>query len=172
MFAGHGGGAAEARRKRGTRRAMRVLLPDGADIDTRSGADPITDILKKYKTIAVVGLSSNPMRPSHGVTERMQAAGYRIIPVNPNETEVLGEKSYARLEDVPEKIEIVDVFRRVEEVAAVLESAIRVGAKVVWMQLGVENEAAAEKARAAGLIVIEDACIFMEHRRRSPEGTR
>ncbi len=145
---------------------MRVLLPDGAEAATRPGADPIADILKKYKTIAVVGLSSNPMRPSHGVTEHMQAAGYRIIPVNPNETEVLGEKSYARLEDVPEKIDIVDVFRRAEAVPPVVESAIRVGAKVVWLQLGIENDAAAEKGRAAGLTVIEDACIFIEHRKR------
>ncbi len=145
---------------------MRVLLPEGAEAATRPGADPIADILKKYKTIAVVGLSSNPMRPSHGVTEHMQAAGYRIIPVNPNEAEVLGEKSYARLEDVPEKIEIVDVFRRAEEVPPVIESAIRVGAKVVWLQLGIESDAAAEKARAAGLTVIEDACILIEHRKR------
>jgi len=144
---------------------MRVLLPDGAE----ASADAILELLKKYKTIAVVGLSSNPMRPSYSVAEYMQGAGYRIIPVNPNETEVLGEKSYARLEDVPEKIEIVDIFRRTEEVAGVVESAIRVGAKVVWMQLGVENDAAAEKARAAGLVAIEDACIFMEHRRRAGE---
>ena len=141
---------------------MRVVLPDGA----KPAADPITEILKTYKTIAVVGLSSNPMRPSFGVTEYMQSAGYRIIPVNPNESEVLGEKSYPRLEDVPEKIEIVDIFRRQEEVAAVVDSAIRVGAKVVWMQLGVENETAAEKARAAGLVVVEDACILVEHKRR------
>ncbi len=141
---------------------MRVLLPDGAV----GGADPILELLKKYKSIAVVGLSSNPMRPSYGVTEHMQSAGYRIIPVNPNETEVLGEKSYARLEDVPEKIEIVDIFRRAEEVAAVVESAIRAGAKVVWMQLGVENEAASERARAAGLTVVEDSCILIEHRKR------
>jgi len=103
------------------------------------------------------------------VTEYMQAAGYRIIPVNPNERKVLGEKSYARLEDVPEKIDIVNVFRRAEEVPAVVESAIRVGARVVWMQQGVENEEAAEKARAAGLMVIEDACILVEHRRRVGE---
>ena len=121
---------------------MRVLVPSGAV----GGADPIFDLLKKYKTIAVVGLSSNPMRPSYGVTEYMQAAGYRIIPVNPNEREVLGEKSYARLEDVPVKIEIVNIFRRAEEVPPVVESAIRVGAKVVWMQLDIENEPAAEKA--------------------------
>src|SRR5436309_9372883 len=141
---------------------MRVLLPDGAE----ASADTILELLKKYKTIAVVGLSSNPMRPSHGVTEYMQSAGYRIIPVNPNETEVLGEKSYARLEDVSEKIDIVNVFRRAEEVPPVVESAIRIGAKAVWMQLGVENEQAAEKARAAGLVVIEDACILVEHKKR------
>ncbi len=137
-------------------------MPDGAP----AGADPIFEILKNYKTIAVVGLSSNPARPSHGVTEYMQAAGFRIIPVNPNEKEVLGEKSYARLEDVPEKIEIVDVFRRAEDVPPVVESAIRVGAKVLWMQSGIVNEAAAEKARGAGLVVIEDACILVEDRKR------
>jgi hypothetical protein len=133
----------------------------------QAGNDPILEILKTFKTIAVVGLSSNPARPSHGVSEYMQSVGYRIIPVNPNETEVLGEKSYARLEDVPERIEIVDVFRRAEDVPPVVESAIRVGAKVVWMQLGIENAEAAERARAAGLIVVEDACIFVEHRRRA-----
>jgi predicted CoA-binding protein len=148
---------------------MRVLLPDGANFFTHPGADAILELLNKYKTIAVVGLSSNPMRPSFGVTEYMQDAGYRIIPVNPNETEVLGEKSYARLEDVPEKIDIVNVFRRAEEVPPVVESAIRVGAKVVWMQMGIENEEAAEMARAAGLVVIEDACILVEHRRRARE---
>jgi predicted CoA-binding protein len=141
---------------------VRVLLPQG----TAGGADPILDVLKKYKTIAVVGLSSNPMRPSYGVTEYMQGEGYRMIPVNPNEREVLGEKSYARLEEVPEKIQIVNIFRRVEEVAPVVESAIRIGAKVVWMQQGIEHEVAAEKARAAGLTVVEDACILVEHRKR------
>ncbi len=142
---------------------MKVLLPDGLT----AWADPILEILKKYKTIAVVGLSSNPARASFGVTEYMQRAGYRIIPVNPNEKEVLGEKSYARLEDVPGKIEIVNVFRRPESVPPVVESAIRVGAKVVWMQLGVENAAAAERARAAGLLVVENGCILVEHRRRA-----
>src|SRR5207245_11468889 len=93
---------------------MRILIPDGADFSTQPGADTILEILKKYKTIAVVGLSSNPMRSSYGVTEYMQSAGYRIIPVNPNETEVLGEKSYAQLEDVTEKIEIVNGVRRAE----------------------------------------------------------
>jgi predicted CoA-binding protein len=142
---------------------MRVLLPDGA----KASADPILEILKNYKNIAVVGLSSNRARPSHGVAQYIKSVGYRIIPVNPNEKEVLGEKSYARLEDVPEKIEIVDIFRRAEEVPAVVESAIRVGAKVVWMQLGVENTGAAEKARMAGLMVVEDACIYMEHKKRA-----
>jgi predicted CoA-binding protein len=148
---------------------MRVHIPSVAEIGGRGGGDPITKILSESKTIAVVGLSSNPMRPSFGVTEYMQGAGYRIIPVNPNEKEVLGEKSYARLEDVPEKIEIVNVFRRAEDVPPVVESAIRIGAKVVWMQQGVENEEAAEKARAAGLVAIEDACILVEHRRRVGE---
>jgi len=141
---------------------MRVLLPDGMN----AAADPIVEILEQSKTIAVVGLSSNPSRASYEVTEYMQSVGYKIIPVNPNETEVLGEKSYARLEDVPEKIEIVDVFRRAEDVPPVVESAIRVGARVVWMQLGIENAEAAERARAAGLIVVEDACVLVEHRRR------
>src|SRR5229473_5230704 len=162
MSGGDGAGAGEPRGEERADDAMRVSLPDGAP----AGADPILEILKNYKTIAVVGLSSNPARPSHGVTQYMQAARYRIIPVNPNEREVLAEKSYARLEDVPEKIEIVDVFRRAEEVPAVVESAIRVGAKVVWMQLGIQNDAAAEKGRAAGLVVVEDACILVEHRRR------
>ncbi len=151
---------------------MRILVPDGADFSRQPGADTILEILKKYKTIAVVGLSSNPMRPSFGVTEYMQGKGYRIIPVNPNETEVLGEKSYPRLEDVPEKIEIVNVFRRAEEVPPVVESAIRVGAKVVWMQMGIENEEAAAMARAAELVVVEDACILVEHRRRASALTR
>jgi predicted CoA-binding protein len=141
---------------------MKVLLPDGA-VDK---ADPILDILKKYKTIAVVGLSSDPSRPSNGVSQYMQSSGYRIIPVNPNEREVLGEKSYARVEDVPERVEIVDIFRRAEDVPPAVESAIRSGAKVVWMQLGVENAQAAEKARAAGLTVVMDACMLIEHKKR------
>jgi len=145
---------------------MRVLLPEGSEFAVNGRGDPIADILSKYKTIAVVGLSSNPRRPSHEVSEYMQRAGYRIIPVNPNETEVLGERSYARLEDVPESVDVVNVFRRTEEVPTAVESAIRVGAKVVWMQLGIENEEAAEKARAAGLAVVENACILIEHRRQ------
>jgi predicted CoA-binding protein len=141
---------------------MKLLLPDGVAVSS----DPVAEILISAMTIAVVGLSSNPQRASYSVSKYMQGAGYRIIPVNPNEAEVLGEKSYARLEDVPVKIDIVDIFRRAEEVAAVVESAIRIRAKTVWMQLGVENAAAAERARAAGLRVVEDACIFVEHRKR------
>jgi predicted CoA-binding protein len=132
------------------------------------GNDLIADILKNYKTIAVVGLSSNQRRPSFGVAQYIQSAGYRIIPVNPNETEVLGEKSYPRLEDIPKSrhIEIVDIFRRSENIPPVVDSAIAVGAKVVWMQQGIEHQDAAAKARAAGLFVIEDACILIEHRLR------
>jgi uncharacterized protein len=141
---------------------MKVLLPESAE----PSADPILEILKKYKTIAVVGLSSDAMRPSHGVAQYLQGSGYRIIPVNPNESEVLGEKSYARVEDVPEKVEIVDIFRRPEDVPPAVNSAIRAGAKVVWMQLGIEHQAAAEKARAAGLTVVMDACLLVEHKRR------
>ena len=146
---------------------MRVLVPESSKIVLQGSVDPIADILRECKTIAVVGLSSNPMRPSHGVTEYMQRAGYRIIPVNPNEAEVLGEKSYARLEDVPERVDVVIVFRRPEEVPPVVESAIRIGAPVVWMQLGIESQEAAEKACAAGLAVVEDACILVEHRKRN-----
>lgn len=145
---------------------MRVLVPEGSEFTAGRSTDPIGEILKKCRTIAVVGLSSNPMRPSHEVTEYMQRAGYRIIPVNPNATEVLGEKSFTRLEDLPEKVDVVNIFRRAEEVPAVVESAILIGAPVVWMQLGIENEEAAEKARAAGLVVVEDACILIEHRKR------
>ena len=124
----------------------------------------IPELLRAARVIAVVGLSSDEMRPSHGVAQYMQRQGYRIIPVNPNETEVLGEKAYARLEDVPEKIDIVDVFRRSQFVRGVVESAIRVGAKAVWMQEGVVDEAAAQAARAAGLDVVMDRCILKDHR--------
>ena len=125
----------------------------------------ILDLLKTARTIAVVGLSSSPMRASRGVSQYMQSAGYRIIPVNPNESEVLGEKAYARIEDVPEKIDIVDVFRRSEFVPGVVDSAIRVGARAIWMQEGVYDEAAAQRARDAGLFVVMDSCILKEHHR-------
>lgn len=125
----------------------------------------ILELLRSAHTIAVVGLSSKPMRPSYGVSQYMQDAGYRIIPVNPNETEVLGERAYARLEDVPERIDIVDIFRRSEHVPEIVDAAIRVGAGAVWMQEGVVHEAAANQARQAGLTVVMDRCVLKEHRR-------
>ncbi len=128
--------------------------------------DPITSILEQYRTLAVVGLSSKPMRPSYGVAAYMQERGYRIIPVNPHETEVLGEKAFASLEEVPEKVEMVVVFRRPEYVPEVVESAIRKGAKVVWMQEGVEHQDAAQRARAAGLVVVQNRCILKEYAKR------
>jgi predicted CoA-binding protein len=123
----------------------------------------IPELLRSSRTIAVVGLSTNPHRPSHGVAEYMQRAGYRIIPVNPNESEILGEKCYARVEDVPEKIDIVDIFRRSEFVPDIVEAAIRAGARAVWMQEGVVHEEAAERARRAGLDVVMDRCILKDH---------
>jgi len=125
----------------------------------------IADILDHCRTIAVVGLSSKRYRPSYGVSEYMQRAGYRIIPVNPDETEVLGEKAYARLEDVPGKIDLVNVFRRSEFAGEIVDSAIRLAVRGVWLQEGVEDPAAAERARKAGLLVVMDRCILKEHRR-------
>lgn len=119
----------------------------------------IETLLKTSKSIAIVGLSSDRHRPSFGVAADLQHSGYKIIPVNPYESEVLGEKAYASLEEVPETIDIVDVFRRSELVLPVVESAIRVGASAVWMQEGVVNEPAAKLARDAGLMVIMDRCI-------------
>ena len=124
----------------------------------------IKEILETYKNIAVVGLSSQTWRPSYSVSRYMQTVGYRIIPVNPNEREVLGEKAYASLDDVPGPIEIVDIFRRPEFVPDVVEASIRRKARVIWMQLGIVNEAAAARARAAGLEVVMDRCILVEHR--------
>ncbi len=125
-------------------------------------AAAITEILASAKTVAVVGLSRKPYRASFGVTETLIESGYRIFPVNPNEDEVLGEKCYARLEDIPEKIDIVDIFRRPEFVPDIVDAAIRIGARAIWMQEGVEDEASADRARAAGLFVIMDNCIAKE----------
>ena len=122
----------------------------------------ITELLASAKTIAVAGLSAKPYRASYGVTETLQSAGYRIFPVNPNETEVLGEKCYARLEDIPEKIDIVDIFRRSEFVPEIVDAAIRIGAGAIWMQEGVEDEPSAARARRAGLFVVMDLCIAKE----------
>lgn len=123
------------------------------------------EILRTYKTIAVVGLSPNRMRASYGVSDYMKRSGYRIIPVNPGHAEILGEKSYRTLDDVPEPIDIVNVFRRSEYIPEIADAAIRKGAKVLWLQEGIYNEAAAEKARAAGIEVVMDTCILKEHRR-------
>jgi predicted CoA-binding protein len=127
--------------------------------------EQIAHLLRTARVIAVVGLSSKKWRASYGVSEFLQSVGYRIIPVNPREREVLGEKVYERLEDIPEKPDIVDVFRRSEAVPEIVDSAIRIGAKAVWMQEGVANEEAAERARAAGLLVVQDTCILREHHR-------
>jgi len=125
----------------------------------------LTEILQQSHTIAVVGLSGKRFRPSYGVAEYMQRAGYRIIPVNPQEREVLGEKSYPNLDSVPEAIDIVDIFRRSEFVPEIVEAAIRKGAKVIWMQEGVIHEDAAHRAMDAGLTVVMDRCILKDHRR-------
>ncbi len=125
----------------------------------------IPDLLASARTIAVVGLSSKRYRPSYGVSEYLKRAGYRIVPINPGETEVLGEKAYPDLESVPERIDIVDIFRRSEFVPEIVEEAIRVGARAIWMQEGVMNDEAAARAREAGLSVVMDRCILKEHRR-------
>jgi predicted CoA-binding protein len=122
----------------------------------------IRELLASATTIAVVGASSNPERPSNSVMRRMQQLGYRVIPVNPNETQVLGEKAYASLADVPISVDIVDVFRRAEYTPAVADDAVKVHAKALWLQLGVWNEEAAARAKAGGLTVIMDACIAVE----------
>jgi predicted CoA-binding protein len=125
----------------------------------------IGEILRSCHSIAVVGLSSKRYRPSYGVAEYMQSAGYRIIPVNPFEQTILGEKAYADLAKIPEHVDIVDIFRRSEFVPEIVEAAIRAGARAIWMQEGVIHEGAAAKARAAGLEVVMDRCILKEHRR-------
>jgi uncharacterized protein len=122
-------------------------------------------ILRRSKTIAMVGLSSNPFRPSHFAAIYMLAEGYTVIPVNPREQEVLGRRSYASLREIPEPVDIVDIFRDPAAVPPIVEEAIAIGAPVVWMQLGVINEAAARRAREAGLEVVMDACVKIEHAR-------
>ena len=129
-------------------------------------SDQIGELLSRVKTIAVVGLSSDPMRPSFGVSQYMQRKGYRIIPVNPNESTILGEKAYASLSEVPEKIDLVDVFRRPEFVPEIVEEVIRLKVPAVWLQEGVIHQAAAKRARDAGLTVVMDRCILKEHRAR------
>ena len=128
-----------------------------------SEAERITDLLKHSRTIAVVGLTDNPLRTSYGVSSYMQSQGYRIIPVNPNINESLGEKAYPSLLDVPEKIDIVNVFRRPEFVPDVINEAIELGVPAVWMQEGVVHPEAADKARKAGIFVVMDRCILKDH---------
>jgi uncharacterized protein len=128
--------------------------------------DQITDILKGSKTIAVVGLSDDPSRPSHGVSEYMQSHGYRIIPVHPTAETVLGEKVYRNLSEIPDKIDIVDVFRRPDAVPAIVDEVIALKLPVLWLQETVVHEEAAQKARKAGIKVVMDLCILKEHRAR------
>jgi uncharacterized protein len=123
----------------------------------------IGDLLKNAKTIAVVGLSPDSSRPSHRIARYLQECGYRVIPVNPTIKEVLGEKAYASLREIPEKVDIVDVFRRSEDVPPIADDAIAIKAAALWMQEGIVNKSAADKARAAGLKVVMDRCIMMEH---------
>jgi predicted CoA-binding protein len=131
-----------------------------------SQADPVTELLTRARTIAVVGLSDDPLRPSHGVAAYMQSQGYRIIPVNPQIESCLGEKAYASLLDVPEKIDIVNIFRRPEFVEQIVDQAMQLKAPAIWMQEDVIHEKAAEKARKAGIFVVMDRCILQEHRAR------
>lgn len=125
----------------------------------------IADLLTTARTIAVVGASSNPERPSHGIMAHLQQVGYRVIPVNPNETEVLGERAYADLGSIREPVDIVDVFRRAEDTPEIADAAIAIGAKALWLQSGIRNDVAADRAAAGGLIVIQDSCIGVMHAR-------
>lgn len=125
----------------------------------------VRDFLKSVKTIAVVGLSSNPMRASHGVAQYLLSRGFKIYPVNPNETEVLGQPAYAKLEEIDGAIDIVDVFRRPEYVPGIVESAIQKGARCLWLQQGITHPEAEKRAAGAGLLVVSDHCLYREHRR-------
>ncbi len=132
--------------------------------------EDLRQILATAKTVAVVGLSDKPDKPSHSIPAYLQRQGYRIIPVNPKLTEVLGEKAYPTLRDVPVPVDVVDIFRRAEDVPPVVEDAIAIGAKVVWMQLGIVNEEAAARAEAAGLTVVMDTCMGATHQRLRSRG--
>lgn len=133
---------------------------------TKTEADQIGEILQRAKTIAVVGLSNDPLRPSYGVAAYLQGQGYRVIPVNPQIPSALGETAYPSLVDVPDKIDVVDIFRRPEFVEQVVDQAIQLKVPAVWMQEDVIHEKAAQKARAAGIFVVMDRCILVEHRAR------
>jgi predicted CoA-binding protein len=132
---------------------------------TNPSDDQLRHILTTAKTIAMVGASDHEDKPSNGIMKQLQRAGYRVIPVNPRETEVLGERSHPSLVDVPEPVDIVDVFRRAEDTPAIADDAVKIGAKTLWLQQGIENDAAAARARAGGLTVVMNACIGATHRR-------
>src|SRR5271166_264430 len=146
--------------------AKRTLARMTIKMVSAAQTDPVTDLLKRARTIAVVGLSDNPLRASHGVSAYMQGQGYRIIPVNPQIESCLGEKAYASLLAVPEKIDIVNIFRRPEFVEEIVDQAIQLKIPAIWMQEEVIHEKAAEKARQAGIFVVMDRCILKEHRAR------
>jgi predicted CoA-binding protein len=126
-------------------------------------------ILNEYRIIAMVGLSPDPSRPSHRVAKYLTSHGYTVIPVNPNAQEILGTRSYSDMSSIPEPVEIVDIFRRSQEVMPIVDEAIKIGAKVVWMQEGVINEEAALRAKDAGLLVVMDRCMLKEHKRLNKE---
>jgi predicted CoA-binding protein len=125
--------------------------------------DQLRKLLTEGRTIAIVGASSSPDKPSHGIMKKMLAAGYRVIPVNPRETEVLGQKAFASLREIPEKVDIVDVFRRAEDTPGIADEAVAIGAKAIWLQSGISNDETARRAEAGGLLAIMDACIGVEH---------
>ncbi len=124
----------------------------------------IRNILTLYKTVAVVGMSTKPDRPAQQVPLYLKAQGYHIVPVNPNASEIAGLKAYPNLQSIPEKVEVVDIFVRAEDVPPIVEDAIKIGAKVVWMQEGIINPAAARRAEEAGLIAVQDMCMRAMHR--------
>jgi uncharacterized protein len=125
--------------------------------------DQLRQLLTEARTIAMVGASSTPDKPSHGIMQKMLGAGYRVIPVNPRETEVLGQKAYPSLREIPEKVDIVDVFRRAEDTPPIADEAVAVGAKAIWLQSGISNEETARRAETGGLLAVMDACIGVEH---------
>ena len=130
---------------------------------TNPSNEQLIELLTTAETIAMVGASSNPDKPAHGIMQKLQTVGYRVIPVNPRETEVLGERAYASLGQIPVHVDIVDVFRRPEDTPAIADEAVKIGAKALWLQQGIVNEEAAAKARSGGLIVVMDACIAATH---------
>jgi predicted CoA-binding protein len=125
--------------------------------------DQLRKLLTEARTVAMVGASSKEDKPSHGIMKKLLSAGYRVIPVNPRETEVLGQKAYASLRDIPEKVDVVDVFRRAEETPPIADDAVAIGAKAIWLQSGISNDETAKKAQAGGLLAIMDLCIGVEY---------